>query len=114
MSYDYTHIGLSRRETLGGLDAIGIGSAGTGLGTSTYFSDFEIFENNTLSAGELDFFVPVGTSEDQSDCAQYSMPPGTFIDGNVVCGEEPVPKVNADPIVGSDFFSSANAIGLSE
>ncbi len=46
--------GLSRRKLLGGLGAIGVASAGTGLGTSAYFSDEESFENNSLSAGELD------------------------------------------------------------
>ncbi|WP_280536027.1 vWA domain-containing protein [Halopenitus sp. POP-27] len=46
--------GLSRRRVLGGLGAIGVASAGAGLGTTAYFSDEESFEENSLTAGELD------------------------------------------------------------
>jgi predicted ribosomally synthesized peptide with SipW-like signal peptide len=46
--------GLSRRQVLGALGTIGVASAGAGLGTSAYFSDQETFENNQLTAGELD------------------------------------------------------------
>ena len=81
-------VGLSRRRVLGGIGAIGLASAGAGLGTSAYFSDSEAFENNTLTAGSLDLFVHVDYSEDQGSYAQYSTPPGTFIDGNVVNGQE--------------------------
>jgi Ca-activated chloride channel family protein len=45
---------LSRRKVLAGLGAIGIASAGAGLGTSAYFSDNESFTGNTLTAGTLD------------------------------------------------------------
>ena len=48
---------LSRRKLLAGLGAIGLASAGAGLGTSAYFSDTESFENNTLTAGTLDMSV---------------------------------------------------------
>ncbi|MDQ2053892.1 SipW-dependent-type signal peptide-containing protein [Halobellus sp. H-GB7] len=48
---------LSRRKVLGALGAIGAASAGAGLGTSAYFNDTESFENNTLTAGELDLKV---------------------------------------------------------
>ncbi|MFP9059543.1 SipW-dependent-type signal peptide-containing protein [Natrialbaceae archaeon A-chndr2] len=44
-------IGLSRRRVLGGIGAIGIASAGAGIGTTAYFSDQESFENNTITAG---------------------------------------------------------------
>jgi predicted ribosomally synthesized peptide with SipW-like signal peptide len=47
-------IGLSRRKMLAGLGAVGVASAGAGLGTTAYFNDTETFENNTLTAGELD------------------------------------------------------------
>jgi predicted ribosomally synthesized peptide with SipW-like signal peptide len=50
-------IRLTRRKVLGGLGAIGVTSAGAGLGTTAYFSDDELFENNTLTAGELDLLV---------------------------------------------------------
>ena len=48
---------LSRRKMLAGLGAIGIASAGAGLGTSAYFSDTEEFTNNSLAAGTLDMSV---------------------------------------------------------
>ena len=48
---------LSRRKVLGALGAVGIASAGAGLGTTAYFNDTESFENNTLTAGELDLKV---------------------------------------------------------
>jgi predicted ribosomally synthesized peptide with SipW-like signal peptide len=48
---------LSRRKMLAGIGAVGIASAGAGLGTSAYFSDREEFENNSLTAGELDLLV---------------------------------------------------------
>ena len=47
-------IGLSRRKLLAGLGAVGVASAGAGLGTTAYFNDTESFTNNTLTAGELD------------------------------------------------------------
>lgn len=48
---------LSRRQALTGLAAIGAAGAGAGLGTSAYFSDDESFENNVITAGELDLSV---------------------------------------------------------
>ncbi|MFC7131993.1 MULTISPECIES: SipW-dependent-type signal peptide-containing protein [Salinibaculum] len=48
---------LSRRKMLAGLGAIGLASAGAGLGTSAYFSDTEAFTNNSLTAGTLDMTV---------------------------------------------------------
>ncbi|MGB9986739.1 VWA domain-containing protein [Salarchaeum japonicum] len=45
---------LSRRKVLGGLGAVGLASAGAGLGTSAYFTDTESLTGNTLAAGELD------------------------------------------------------------
>lgn len=72
---------------LGGLGAIGVASAGAGLGTTAFFSDSESFEENTLTAGELDLFVHVDYEEDQGSFAQYSTPPGTYVNGGVV-GED--------------------------
>ena len=46
-------IGLSRRKVLVGLGAVGVASAGAGLGTTAYFSDQESFEGNELQAGTL-------------------------------------------------------------
>ncbi|WP_251344261.1 vWA domain-containing protein [Haloplanus halophilus] len=48
---------LSRRKALAALGTIGVASAGAGLGTSAYFSDQETFQNNELTAGELDLKV---------------------------------------------------------
>ena len=50
-------IGLSRRTVLAGLGAVGVASAGAGLGTTAYFNDTESFEDNTLTAGNLDLLV---------------------------------------------------------
>ena len=82
---------LSRRKLLGGVGAIGLASAGAGLGTTAYFNDTESFAGNTLEAGELDLFVHVDYAEDQGSYAQYSTPAGTFVDGNVVGGGEGEP-----------------------
>jgi predicted ribosomally synthesized peptide with SipW-like signal peptide len=48
---------LSRRRTLAALGTVGAASAGAGVGTSAFFSDTESFENNALTAGELDLGV---------------------------------------------------------
>ena len=45
--------GLSRRKMLAGLGAVGVASAGAGLGTTAYFSDQQSFEGNTITAGTL-------------------------------------------------------------
>jgi predicted ribosomally synthesized peptide with SipW-like signal peptide len=42
---------------LAGLGAVGLASAGAGLGTSAYFSDREEFNSNQFVAGELDLLV---------------------------------------------------------
>jgi predicted ribosomally synthesized peptide with SipW-like signal peptide len=48
---------LSRRKILAGLGAVGAAGAGAGLGTSAFFSDEEVFEGNTFTAGTLDLKV---------------------------------------------------------
>ena len=48
---------LSRRKLLAGIGAVGLASAGAGLGTSAYFSDRETLADNTVTAGELDLLV---------------------------------------------------------
>jgi len=54
-NYDDTNpIGLSRRRVLGGIGAIGVASAGAGLGTTAFFSDSESFEDNTITAGQFE------------------------------------------------------------
>jgi predicted ribosomally synthesized peptide with SipW-like signal peptide len=73
-------IELTRRRVLAGLGTVGVASAGAGLGTSAYFSDTESFENNTLTAGELNLVVDWWTDVDQG-MAGTSMNSGT-LDGN--------------------------------
>jgi len=81
---------LSRRKMLAGLGAVGLASAGAGLGTSAFFSDEESFENNTLTAGTLDLRVVYeasydsdGAVENMADAAmgtQDGDPAGMFYD----------------------------------
>ena len=83
-------IGLSRRKMLVGLGAVGVASAGAGLGTTAYFNDTETFENNTLTAGSLDLVVNYdasydsdGTVVNQAETAageQDGTPAGMFYD----------------------------------
>ncbi|MFC7097900.1 vWA domain-containing protein [Halobaculum marinum] len=47
----------SRRQVLAGLGAVGLASAGAGLGTTAYFSDTESFSGNSLQAGRLDLML---------------------------------------------------------
>ena len=72
MKPETNDIGLSRRKMLLGLGAVGVASAGAGLGTTAYFNDTETFEGNILSAGELDLFVDYAASYD-SDGAVDNM-----------------------------------------
>jgi predicted ribosomally synthesized peptide with SipW-like signal peptide len=64
-------IGLSRRKMLAGLGAIGVASAGAGLGTTAYFSDEESFTDNTLTAGNLDLLVDWQQTYDFGDGHQF-------------------------------------------
>ncbi|MDR5671570.1 M73 family secreted endopeptidase [Halalkaliarchaeum sp. AArc-CO] len=61
------NIGLSRRKVLVGLGAVGVASAGAGLGTTAYFSDEESFLGNTLTAGELTLYVNYHAYADQGE-----------------------------------------------
>ncbi|MFC3477065.1 VWA domain-containing protein [Halobacterium litoreum] len=56
---------LSRRRVLGGLGAIGLASAGAGLGTSAFLNDRESFEDAVLTAGTLDLLVDYHSYWDQ-------------------------------------------------
>ena len=57
MKPETNDIGLSRRKMLLGLGAVGVASAGAGLGTTAYFNDTETFQGNSLTAGTLDMSV---------------------------------------------------------
>jgi predicted ribosomally synthesized peptide with SipW-like signal peptide len=50
-------IELTRRKILGSLGAVGATGAVAGFGTSALFSDEESFEDNTITAGQLDLKV---------------------------------------------------------
>ncbi|WP_276259691.1 SipW-dependent-type signal peptide-containing protein [Haloglomus litoreum] len=50
-------INLTRRQMLAGVGAVGLASAGAGLGTSALFRDTESFTGNSIVAGELDLLV---------------------------------------------------------
>jgi predicted ribosomally synthesized peptide with SipW-like signal peptide len=60
---------LSRRKALLGLGTVGVAGAGAGVGTSALFSDTESFEDNTLTAGELNLIVDYGTSVDSTNAS---------------------------------------------
>jgi predicted ribosomally synthesized peptide with SipW-like signal peptide len=62
---------LSRRKVLAGLGAVGLASAGAGLGTSAFFSDEESFTDNTLTAGTLDLLVDWQQTYDFGDGHQF-------------------------------------------
>jgi len=76
---------LTRRRVLGGLGTIGVAGAAAGLGTSAYFNDTESFENNTITAGELDLLVDYYSYWDQGSAGSGSVS-GTA-DGEAVSAE---------------------------
>ena len=63
---------LSRRKILGATVAVGVAGAGAGVGTSALFSDEESFEDNSITAGELDLYVDYTTSVDQDGAGTSS------------------------------------------
>ena len=91
---------LSRRKALAALGTIGVASAGAGLGTSAYFSDQETFENNSLTAGELDMHI--GWESHYSD---WSPDEDDGLEGDVTMGnDQPVGL----PTQNSSLISVAN------
>ena len=60
-----TNFRVSRRKVLAGLGAVGLASAGAGLGTTAYFNDEESFDDNQLQAGTLDLVVDWYSSWEQ-------------------------------------------------
>ncbi|AZQ13437.1 MULTISPECIES: TasA family protein [Halorubrum] len=78
-------IGLSRRKMLLGLGAVGVASAGAGLGTTAYFNDTETFENNTFTAGTLDMSVTANlVAADDYWSGQTDIPMSVTADGQGV------------------------------
>jgi predicted ribosomally synthesized peptide with SipW-like signal peptide len=76
---------LTRRKALAALGTIGVASAGAGLGTSAYFSDQETFENNQLTAGELDMKVAATEyySDWSADEAQFAGMAATDVETDI-------------------------------
>ncbi|GAB7092983.1 hypothetical protein JCM30237_01350 [Halolamina litorea] len=64
MSQDKKLYNTTRRQLLAGMGAVGLASAGAGLGTTAYFSDTESFSGNTLQAGSLDLKLDYKASYD--------------------------------------------------
>jgi len=89
---------LSRRQLLGGVGAIGVASAGAGLGTTAYFSDEESFDDNTLSAGELDLLVDYELSYDQGSA-------GSGGTSGTINGDVQVVDENGDDVAEGDAVS---------
>lgn len=89
-------LSLSRRRVLAGIGAVGVASAGAGLGTTAYFSDNETLENNTLTAGELDLSV---TWQQLYYGAAQTTRPGDY-------GDAERPFVNAYPDSDGDGLQS--------
>ncbi|MFW6384896.1 MAG: SipW-dependent-type signal peptide-containing protein, partial [Halodesulfurarchaeum sp.] len=95
---DKSTFNLTRRRVLGGLGAVGIASAGAGLGTSAFFSDEESFENNQLVAGSLDLLVDWQQTYDWGEGLRFVNAHPDH-DGD---GEQSI-LVDAKPLTYSDF-----------
>jgi predicted ribosomally synthesized peptide with SipW-like signal peptide len=60
---------LTRRKILASVGAVGLASAGAGMGTSALFSDEESFERNTIEAGTANLRVEASVGPVGSDLA---------------------------------------------
>jgi len=97
---------------LAGLGAVGLASAGAGLGTSAYFSDEESFTNNSLTAGTLDMSVTAEiVAADEYWSQQFDVGSSTVADGNYTffdsggnqTGESPTFSFAVDDIKPGDW-----------
>jgi Ca-activated chloride channel family protein len=109
---------LSRRKVLAGLGAVGAASVGAGLGTSAYFSDTELFGNNSLSAGtldlKLDYKATYSGGEGRLSAIQQTYPDAEDLgDGVYLLGQAPSPadmQAWEDLVQGEEFdFCSPEA-----
>jgi len=71
---------------------------GAGLGTTAYFSDEESFDDNTLSAGELDLLVDYELSHDQGSA-------GSGGTSGTINGDVQVVDENGDDVAEGDAVS---------
>jgi predicted ribosomally synthesized peptide with SipW-like signal peptide len=95
---------LSRRRALAALGTIGATGVGAGVGTSAFFADQESFENNALTAGELDLGVGYTvrysdwSADENEDVSvrMYDGPAGTTGDAaDLASGETGLPTKDA-------------------
>ena len=109
---------LTRRKVLAGLGAVGLASAGAGLGTSAYFSDQEGFLGNSLTAGtldlKLDYKATYEGGEGRLSQIQENYPDAEEIeDGVYLLGQAPSPadmQAWEDLVTGEQFdFCSPEA-----
>ena len=108
---DNNPIGLSRRRVLGGLGAIGVASAGAGLGTTAFFSDSESFEDNTLTAGELDlkmdYRMTYRGGPGRLAELRNNYPDATFVDEDMEPTDEDTGVYLLDQVPGLDNYPGA-------
>ena len=78
-------IELSRRRVLGGLAAVGLGSAAAGAGTMAAFSDSESSTGNSVQAGTLDLTLD-GASQTVTFLDTTGVKPGDTGSGSVELG----------------------------
>jgi predicted ribosomally synthesized peptide with SipW-like signal peptide len=81
-----TFVDTTRRKVLAGIGAVGLASAGAGLGTTAFFSDSESFEGNSLTAGTLDLLVGYYSYWDQGSAGSGQVS-GTQDGSGAVSGE---------------------------
>jgi len=88
----------TRRQILAGMGAVGLASAGAGLGTTAYFSDTESFSGNTLEAGTLDLKLDykstyMGGPGRLEHVQAMGYPDATDLgDGRYLLGQAPTPE----------------------
>jgi predicted ribosomally synthesized peptide with SipW-like signal peptide len=90
---------LSRRKMLAGLGAVGLASAGAGIGTSAYFSDREEFENNSITAGTLDMAVTANVVA----ANDYWVDQGGLSVSGTADGQDPVVGLVVDDVKPGDW-----------
>lgn len=92
---------LTRRKLLAGITTAGVASVGAGLGTSAYFNDSESFEDNSLTAGQLNLAVSVDlrnkSAELPDPVIESATGPDDTADGNVV-------TITVDDLKPGDWF----------
>jgi len=106
------NLDLSRRKVLGALGTVGVASAGAGVGTSAFFSDTESYENNRLTAGELDLKVDWEEHyyDERSPGADEATPvPGNPNPADVDYYLPAIDNPDADPVA-LDFTNSQDAL----